>query len=67
MIEVRGVSKSFATRDVGRRNGGQGAAVHALTTVDMEIGSQEFFTLLGPSGCGKTTLLASSSAASNTQ
>ena len=27
------------------------------TTIDLEIGQGEFFTLLGPSGCGKTTTL----------
>jgi len=53
MIDVRGVSKSFPTRDTGRVT----AAVHALMNVDVQIGSHEFFTLLGPSGCGKTTLL----------
>jgi spermidine/putrescine transport system ATP-binding protein len=53
MIDVRGVSKSFPTRDLGRGI----AAVHALMNVDVKIGSHEFFTLLGPSGCGKTTLL----------
>ncbi|HVJ44282.1 MAG TPA: ABC transporter ATP-binding protein [Dongiaceae bacterium] len=53
MIDVRGVSKSFPTRDAGRGL----AAVHALMQVDIAIGSHEFFTLLGPSGCGKTTLL----------
>jgi spermidine/putrescine transport system ATP-binding protein len=29
----------------------------ALHEVSLEIGDNEFFTLLGPSGCGKTTLL----------
>ncbi|HWU00816.1 MAG TPA: ABC transporter ATP-binding protein [Terriglobales bacterium] len=53
MIDVRGVTKSFPTRDAGRGL----AAVHALREVDVQIGSHEFFTLLGPSGCGKTTLL----------
>jgi spermidine/putrescine transport system ATP-binding protein len=53
MIDVRGVSKSFPTRDHGKGV----AAVHALMNVDVQIGSHEFFTLLGPSGCGKTTLL----------
>jgi len=53
MINVRGVTKSFPTRDAGRGI----AAVHALREVDVLIGSHEFFTLLGPSGCGKTTLL----------
>ena len=31
--------------------------VVALDSVDIDIGDNEFFTLLGPSGCGKTTLL----------
>ncbi|MBB3993429.1 spermidine/putrescine transport system ATP-binding protein [Sulfitobacter undariae] len=31
--------------------------VEALAGVDLEIGDNEFFTLLGPSGCGKTTML----------
>ncbi|HWA45609.1 MAG TPA: ABC transporter ATP-binding protein [Hypericibacter adhaerens] len=49
MIDVQRVSKSFATKDAG--------TVHALKAVSVEIGANEFFTLLGPSGCGKTTLL----------
>ena len=31
--------------------------VRALSRATLEIGDNEFFTLLGPSGCGKTTLL----------
>tara|TARA_R110000787_G_scaffold44016_1_gene107715 strand:- start:1975 stop:3054 length:1080 start_codon:yes stop_codon:yes gene_type:complete len=31
--------------------------VEALAGADIEIGDNEFFTLLGPSGCGKTTML----------
>lgn len=31
--------------------------VVALQGADLEIGDNEFFTLLGPSGCGKTTIL----------
>lgn len=31
--------------------------VRALDDVSLDIGDQEFITLLGPSGCGKTTLL----------
>ena len=31
--------------------------VHALDSVSMEVGQQEFVALLGPSGCGKSTLL----------
>ncbi|WP_020593347.1 ABC transporter ATP-binding protein [Kiloniella laminariae] len=47
-ISVRGVSKIF---DEGVN------AFVALDNVSLDIGSNEFFTLLGPSGCGKTTLL----------
>jgi spermidine/putrescine transport system ATP-binding protein len=49
MIDLRGVSKSFTTKDVG--------IVAALKEVSLRIEGNEFFTLLGPSGCGKTTLL----------
>lgn len=43
-IKLENISKSFP-------------GVLALTDVNQEIKSGEFFTLLGPSGCGKTTLL----------
>jgi spermidine/putrescine transport system ATP-binding protein len=43
-IELRQVVKRF----------GSTTALHSVT---LEIGDNEFFTLLGPSGCGKTTLL----------
>lgn len=47
-IEIRDLSKVF----------GQGAAAfRALSDINLEIRTGEFFTLLGPSGCGKTTLL----------
>ena len=31
--------------------------MRVLESIDLDIASGEFFTLLGPSGCGKTTLL----------
>jgi spermidine/putrescine transport system ATP-binding protein len=49
MIDIDGVTKSFATKTAG--------VVNALNEVSFKIGDGEFFTLLGPSGCGKTTLL----------
>ncbi|MFD2208017.1 ABC transporter ATP-binding protein [Kiloniella antarctica] len=47
-ISVQDVSKIF---DDGT------STFVALDQVSLDIGSNEFFTLLGPSGCGKTTLL----------
>ena len=32
-------------------------SIVALDGIDLEIGDDEFLTVLGPSGCGKTTLL----------
>ncbi|MGR4009446.1 ABC transporter ATP-binding protein [Leucobacter sp. 1207-22] len=43
-VEISGISKSF----------GEHLAVHPL---NLEIGENEFFSILGPSGCGKTTLM----------
>ena len=44
MVEIRGISKSFA-------------GVPAVKSVVLSVAEGEFVTLLGPSGCGKTTLL----------
>ena len=49
-IVVRGLRKRFT--DIARRE-----EVVALDGIDLEIGDDEFLTVLGPSGCGKTTLL----------
>ncbi len=49
LLEVRGARRRFAAPE-----GGQ---VLALDGVDLDVGGNEFVTLLGPSGCGKTTLL----------
>ncbi len=49
-IAVRGVRKHFV--DISRQE-----QIVALDGIDLEIGDDEFLTILGPSGCGKTTLL----------
>jgi ABC-type nitrate/sulfonate/bicarbonate transport system ATPase subunit len=49
MIEIDGVTKSFAT------DGGESLLV--LDAIDLSIAENEFVVLLGRSGCGKTTLL----------
>ncbi|KUF18810.1 ABC transporter ATP-binding protein [Streptomyces silvensis] len=49
MITIQGLSKSFTTRS--------GERVDALRDVSLDVGENEFLTVLGPSGCGKTTLL----------
>jgi NitT/TauT family transport system ATP-binding protein len=48
-IEVRDLSKRWATRDGG---------VAALDRISLGVAPQEFVTVLGPSGCGKSTLLS---------
>ncbi|MGL4317326.1 MAG: ABC transporter ATP-binding protein [Pseudomonas sp.] len=47
-ISIEALSMEFGT---------PGHGMKALDEVSLEIGDNEFFTLLGPSGCGKTTLL----------
>ena len=49
LIRIEGVSKLFDT--------GSGPPVHALASVDLEVGESEFLTIVGRSGCGKSTLL----------
>ncbi len=51
ILEVRGAKRIFKTPE--------GGTVAALDGVDLDVGQNEFVTLLGPSGCGKTTLLRS--------
>jgi NitT/TauT family transport system ATP-binding protein len=48
LIRVDAVSQVFGLRD---------GIVHALDGVSIEIGTNEFVTLVGRSGCGKSTLL----------
>ena len=49
MIEIDDLSKVFHSRD--------GAEVFALEDVSLDVGDNEFLTIVGPSGCGKSTLL----------
>ena len=49
MISLNRVTRIFNSRD--------GDQVTALQDVSLEIGRNEFITLVGPSGCGKSTLL----------
>ena len=48
---------AVSIREVSKKFGSDKDQVTALDNVSVEIGENEFFTLLGPSGCGKTTLL----------
>jgi len=47
-ISLKNVSKIFKTK---------GGAVEALRDVNIDIGENEFVSIVGPSGCGKTTIL----------
>ena len=47
-ISLEGISHTFTTRK---------AQLRALEGIDLEIGENEFVTLVGRSGCGKSTLL----------
>ena len=47
-VEIWRITKIYGSGD---------GAVTAVNDVTLNIGTNEFFTLLGPSGCGKTSLL----------
>ena len=49
IVRLVSAAKAFSTPE--------GRQVTALDGIDLDIGRNEFITLLGPSGCGKTTLL----------
>ena len=49
MIRLDHVDKTYRTR--------RGDLVHAVEDVTLEVGDNEFVTLVGASGCGKSTLL----------
>jgi NitT/TauT family transport system ATP-binding protein len=48
-VSLKEVQMVFPVKD--------GEPTVALTGIDLEIGQQEFVSLIGPSGCGKSTLL----------
>jgi putative ABC transport system ATP-binding protein len=49
LIDLEGLSKVFYTEEV---------ETHALSNINLKIGTGEFVSIAGPSGCGKTTLLS---------
>jgi NitT/TauT family transport system ATP-binding protein len=49
VIRLDHVDKTYRTR--------RGELVHALASIDLEVGDAELVTLVGASGCGKSTLL----------
>ncbi|HUM18473.1 MAG TPA: ATP-binding cassette domain-containing protein, partial [Candidatus Nitrosotalea sp.] len=49
MIRLDHVEKTYRTR--------RGDLVPALDDITVDVGENEFVTLVGPSGCGKSTLL----------
>ena len=49
LVQLNAAVKRFTTPE--------GGEITALDRVDLNVGENEFVTLLGPSGCGKTTLL----------
>lgn len=51
-IQVSGLTKTYER--VTRK---EIVRTHALSGVDIHVGSKEFVSLIGPSGCGKTTVL----------
>ena len=50
-LSIRGVGKTFASNRRGV------PPTQALQPVSLEVGDNDFITVLGPSGCGKSTLL----------
>jgi len=48
LLELKGIERTFQLGD---------SMVHALTALDLSIGSGEYVAVMGPSGSGKSTLL----------
>ena len=48
LIEIRGLTKTYRTRD---------GDVPSLRPIDLDLADGEFVAVVGPSGCGKSTLL----------
>lgn len=48
-IKLEKISKGFLDRNTGSQ-------LPVLREIDLEVGQQEFVSLIGPSGCGKSTL-----------
>ena len=58
LIESRQtMTYAVSLRDVSCTFKSAGKAVHAVRSVNLQVNTGEFFTLLGPSGSGKTTCL----------
>jgi NitT/TauT family transport system ATP-binding protein len=49
LLAIEHVGKTYRTR--------RGGAIEALQDINLDIGSEEFISVVGPSGCGKSTLL----------
>jgi peptide/nickel transport system ATP-binding protein len=56
LIEVRGLTKSYAVRAAGLLRSGGGLTIRAVDEVDLDVRRGECVGLVGESGCGKTTL-----------
>jgi NitT/TauT family transport system ATP-binding protein len=50
-------SVAISANRVSKVFGREGAEVHALDNVNIDVGGSEFVSIVGPSGCGKSTLL----------
>ena len=55
LLEVKNLTKSYATRKRSFLGGQQGGAFLAVDDVSFDVGAGECLGLVGESGCGKTT------------